>query len=677
MRRFFSAVYFIALVALCCVSAWSQVILQDPNTPEAAALDAVEKAVDPAAVDERLNQKITYTAIDKRLGNVLSELSAISGVVIKCGKTKEDWQVQDIPVVVCVRGLELGKLLRSIAESAHLTLTPTTVNGITLYRIWRSSDIEKMMNDYQTALTDYGLASVKRDLDSWQKWGSMSQSDWDEAVNKPNERDSQLRSMGIDPDLHNSCSRSFALLLATADPDIKQKILAGERIKWVVSDLPKPMADHAASIVRNYYLQQREQQEKYAREHPDANISVFEFKDEDIQNARIQVWMSKDSIPSLMSKLTSPRGGRTPVADINSNLVQDRMKDQPIKYPREPKTEYSPNLKIIQSYSSEDTPLLQTKIKIDKPKDRADLKYRDLLVLFSEAVGYSIVCEDFRSHDIYCPLNRLSGVLDCEIAVKDVLVRLTRKQSWYADEDAKLIVSSSLNWYSDHTNLAPASLVDYINIKMNGDGVYLDDMLLLMQLTRGQYNAWFQNSYGMNFPRGIEAFFRDTGNPFWSFIGSLSPEDKELAKSGDGLSLGKFDPQYISGLLQFAVQSLEEERFIPDDRWVDTLETMGQEDMLPRLTMKLVRQEAEPSFTVVEENSDGSFPTRTNYGPQGIPRHRWNILVSAPDVGVRPVGSSTTFPIYSVKREAEIMAERQKSADGDGDKATQSTEEPK
>ena len=54
-----------------------------------------------------------------RLKTVIEDLSSTTGVKISCGKTKDDWRVRDIPVVVCVKDMPLGKVLRAIADATH------------------------------------------------------------------------------------------------------------------------------------------------------------------------------------------------------------------------------------------------------------------------------------------------------------------------------------------------------------------------------------------------------------------------------------------------------------------------------------------------------------------------------------------------------------------------------
>ena len=106
--------------------AWGEKITVDQNTPEARS--ATEER--SSKVDVRLAQKVTYEGGYKRLHNVAEDLSAITGVKIRAGRSSKDWRVRDIPLVVCVRDLPLGKLLHALADCAHVKLAAETTRVV-------------------------------------------------------------------------------------------------------------------------------------------------------------------------------------------------------------------------------------------------------------------------------------------------------------------------------------------------------------------------------------------------------------------------------------------------------------------------------------------------------------------------------------------------------------------
>ena len=109
-------------------------IMVDPNTP--AVRQAEANALQKTA-DEQLNQQVTYTGTGKRLHTVLEDISKMTNITVRCGKDKDDWQVRDLPVVVIVKNMPLGKLLQTLADCTHLAFSSNQVDGKTTYRIWR------------------------------------------------------------------------------------------------------------------------------------------------------------------------------------------------------------------------------------------------------------------------------------------------------------------------------------------------------------------------------------------------------------------------------------------------------------------------------------------------------------------------------------------------------------
>ena len=64
-------------------------------------------ADDTAGADSRLAKPVTIECTNVRLHTVLERLSDETGVRLNCGRRKDDWQVRDIPVVVCVKDVPL------------------------------------------------------------------------------------------------------------------------------------------------------------------------------------------------------------------------------------------------------------------------------------------------------------------------------------------------------------------------------------------------------------------------------------------------------------------------------------------------------------------------------------------------------------------------------------------
>lgn len=81
----------------------------DPNAPGARP-DAVEQT------DARLAQKITYEAVREPVRDILADLSKLSGVTLKAGYNKQDWQVRDRRMNVFLKDTTLAGVMNSIAN---------------------------------------------------------------------------------------------------------------------------------------------------------------------------------------------------------------------------------------------------------------------------------------------------------------------------------------------------------------------------------------------------------------------------------------------------------------------------------------------------------------------------------------------------------------------------------
>ena len=161
-------------VSFICTPSFAARITVDPNSPVA---HLSSEQIPQTVVDTRLNQKITYTATGKRLQAVLEEISDISGVGVNCGINRSDWRVRDLPLVVIVKDISLGKLLRTIADSTHLLLSSYKAKDKLIYRIWRDKSRKKQLDDYFQNQRNTKLAQINWEWDAWVKLGQMPEPD--------------------------------------------------------------------------------------------------------------------------------------------------------------------------------------------------------------------------------------------------------------------------------------------------------------------------------------------------------------------------------------------------------------------------------------------------------------------------------------------------------------------
>ena len=163
MKRAILMAVLLAAAAIPCAAAK---ITTDPN---ASAKPPVKSSEKP---DPRLSQKVTYQGGYKRLHAVAEELTRQTGVTIRCGSSAEDWRVRDVPLVVCVRDMPLGELLKSIAACAHASLTTDQIANSRpekpTYRLCRTREQE---HDISSAVS--ARAEASRKLADW-TWDTLA-----------------------------------------------------------------------------------------------------------------------------------------------------------------------------------------------------------------------------------------------------------------------------------------------------------------------------------------------------------------------------------------------------------------------------------------------------------------------------------------------------------------------
>ena len=131
----------------------------------AHALSAAEFWTD----DPRLSQKITCKLRHKTVASILYCLQKQTGVTLKPGYNKDDWQVRDRKMDLFVRDLELGELMQSIARVMKFKWDRSGEEGKWRYRLFmdrktlldaegqsyrREEEFKKKQAERRTALLD-------------------------------------------------------------------------------------------------------------------------------------------------------------------------------------------------------------------------------------------------------------------------------------------------------------------------------------------------------------------------------------------------------------------------------------------------------------------------------------------------------------------------------------------
>ena len=596
----------------------------------AAAPGIAEKPAADTVPDVRLAQKVTIECVNVRLHTALERISAQTGVDIRCGRSAKDWEVRDLPILVCVRDMPLGVLLRTIADVMHLGLTVRDVEGVKYYRIWRDAALEKELADYEQRGKEAAQAIRTYDWDLYSK-----------AKDVP---DSKL------PEFNRAIIKALSGVMSALDTETKERVFSDGLVALCASEMTGEAKENAASAFRECY----ESNQRYAREHeqPGSDLS-FEaalagsslvFKSErpsvyDRVALCIELWLGGDGYRSLDIKDFGMLPG-----DLERRGFPPR--------PEMPKPPGSAGLTAryqaldpYNPYKDDPTPLLKTKVKLEAPKDKKVPTYADALAALSAASGYSVVAEDFTSHrgfSVQTSTDTFKTIFKKEVAVREILA-LPFEMRWYLDERNKAILAVEDDWILRIKNMVPESLITSITTTLRTDGLDLDDLDSIAGLTTGQISDWFASTELSDLGRKGNRLHHP--GSLWPLYFALNASDRKLAKSDLGLSLAKFDPEWVRKYLREAGSSDMQlvldgcvRKPGSDD---NDAQALTAPEVFQSLVMRVKKMEIESApgrwvyFLEIEDSRDGNVVRKSDQLP--------------------------FLPVYSPDRWAEIQKEKQKT----------------
>lgn len=658
------------------------------------AVDTSIQKTDPSAnelIDQRLAKCITYTATGKRMHTVLEEISAQTGVIINCGSNKDDWRVRDLPIVLCVKDLPLEKLLRGIADCCHLQFTSSKIEGVRRYRILWGPVREK-------AITDYLL---KRDgyQDIWTNY------EWDTMVMLGSMPD---RNIKVDPSEFKKTSgfdftriMDLARIMASLPADAKQRILAGERITIKAQNLPAKLA----TSLQNFYRDAWDKDQK-----SQAGMTSFEPKlvsETDLQNVKLTFSATEGKNKSISKVLGASTGNFTNTLEIGipleylSSIIPYCQK--PPQLPQMPKYDCAKSMVSLEDARKTGVELKKN-IKIRKPAVKREIIFSDCVVAVSDTSGYSIICEDFASYQNHGTDD--FDIFDRKYSLDYLLSNLSPHTDWMIDKDSKMLVGMEKYWCDRHDRLVAESLIEYLLNKLNAEGVELDDTVAIKeQLTSGQYSDWIQDNRELR----ILAWNLVDKEPLWKFYNSLSEYDKNRANSMRGLPLADFDLWYLASIFKESADGERKGAMRSNNplweilnpiknkpemqecvrKWLlqtypeiaesgvqdagidlDQLVTELKEAfpgitkdvftiptdpaVITTLTLRVQQINLEPLVSASEIMNEVEITHREN-AENVISKHRYRMSIEGPGVSLEIVGPNLSFPIYSQKREEEVL----------------------
>ncbi|MCE5199670.1 MAG: hypothetical protein ABFD54_11855 [Armatimonadota bacterium] len=688
---------FVVITLILTLPAFADKVTVDPNTIKAPAVET-----DPVKLDSRLAQKVTYTSTNKRLHSIVDDIVKQTGVMIYCGKSKEDWQVRDLPLVVCTNELPLGKLLRGLVDATQLALTSTTVKGEKQYRIIRDPVQEKLVEDYYKKLPEAGLAHANWEWDAMIKLASLPDN-----LPEPKQELSQdySRDRSRDPII-----RSLAKVMAALPPGTRERVFAGERVMFKASDVSSPVSVYIDQLYREVLANLQQDMAKFAPE-----MKQPQFSEADLQTATLAFHITDGEYPSLHPDLESRNGNGICPINYDPGLrdeLKDRLPEQP-KDPEPPSAQCAPCMQGVAINYGEGSPWGK-KIKVEKPKDE-NATVADNIVAIAKASGFSIICEDFRSHkqaygDSFVADNG-ETLVNCIFYMQN-----EAQVSFWIDQDSKLLVGTSHRWYDLHRKLAPINILNHLYDKLNSDGVELDDAMMILDLPQGAASEWIYDSRDLS---SVAWSVNERSEPFWKLYNALSAEDKALAKSEAGLALFRLDLNYLVDVFRKGAKGAAKEetrdefdsiakamhaadpelhsRITPWlEKWVDEhypgmrgsdgeipvdrdamaaamleqFPELKRASQIPtdpsaiaKLTLRINKHEQTPFVTTVTKSTDRSETIRHESRPDGFKKHMYDMSIKGDDVNLQIDGPYLMFPVYSPERAAELQKEMQKNSE--------------
>ncbi len=547
MKKFLSALTALILAIGLFTPAVAQKITVDPNLPKLPSNEA-----EPDQPGTGISQKVTYTSTDKRLAAVLLEISKNTGIDIQAGKDAANWQVRDLPVIVCARDISLTTLLRSIADSTHLAFTSATVGGIKRYYIWRTPKREQQLSDYFKAKEETASAKANLDWDSWLKLNNTHDSDL------PSKNKDSVGAREL------ATARSFAKVMAALPAGTKEKVFSETPVTFRLKKTSGALSDALKDFLRNVWERGQEGleiKETASGENDSEPVAASpqprqELTDNMMNSIDLGIRIIKGNSYELSFMLSSPMsnypGYESPQPDYAADLL-DAYEDLP-EDPEPPQTDYFPGLHPLDLENCNGLGL-DKKIKLQKPKDVSQQSFANYISDLSAASGFSIICEDFCSHKPWCNMDE-TNCYGQNTTLKTALptIKDLVPIKWYINASRKLLVGSSCAWWDDHTSLAPESLVNGMVKDINGDGVDIDGAAKTILLTSKQREEWiFEHKYLFRYD------ISERYEPFWKLYAGLSAEGKALAKSDAGLPLSKLDRAAVLAAFTHCSEIAEQE----------------------------------------------------------------------------------------------------------------------
>lgn len=523
-----------------------------------AAFAAPDTTTKPAS-DPRLDQPVTIDCANMRLHSVLDKISEQTGVTIRCGKNANDWQVRDIPIVVCVKDLPLGKLLSYLTECTHTALLKEKVGDAVSYKVSQNAKLQKEIDAYYVAKKNAYAEKQKQDWDAVCAMKNLKELKAD-----PNNRNSN-------PLISSGLAQSLAAILSGLDAATDDWILDGGSVTLQESSVPEPLKAtfrDTMSSFRRYY------ETAYPR------VTLEEMSDHLLESGNIRIETDGgDSDAGASTYVRLELGhyeiiGLSELADIARHTNGESKIDIENSLPRV-------DGQMPDKWDCPTPDWFANRVVLDPLKNPKSATAADVMVSLAHARGLNLITEDFVSHDTESFLSK--EIMAAAGMETKLGCALPRNYAWRFNDPDKALIGYSGRWISDHRCLLPEAMYNSLLDKVTNSEVTLDDMLPLADINEEQASTWLFNRSEFSPLRQITEMLLFS-KPLWALYYHLSPSYRARAASADGLPLAALDMKAVSdAITTYTRQHKDQTKAYVAEAYAMAADT----DLLTRGVMKL------------------------------------------------------------------------------------------
>jgi hypothetical protein len=542
MRRFALITISLVVLARCAVMAAATAPTTDKKVPDA-----------------RLAQLVSIECKDVRVHTVVSRLSQMTGVVMAAGADDNDWRSRDIPIVVRVKDIPLGRLLYAIADATHLHLARFQKgDDKPYYRMYRTTRRQNEIDGNPDARREAAVAIGEWDWDMWRQLKDLPIPETDTGPTK----------YGISP--RDPMVRGFSEVIASLSQKDRDMVLAGGALNVRYDGASDSLRKSLEKCFRGTYANN-------ARLYPEAisfsdghyGTRVHPELTQDMMLrsfVRIQVLGLRQSVGQdlglMVNTYIAISDQESATSACSTSMMHEALRQ--LGYDLSPRPEapeepgdapmngsYStidlcaasdlPMMKVrVKLEAPKDKTMMKANVKLEAPKDKTQFHFADALCAISKAAGFNLVYEDFDGHrPIIVSEDPEAGITLCAAAGWDMNI------AWSFDSKNNTLMGQAKEWIQRHRNLVPEKIITTLVAKLNGPGVGLDDLEPLADLTHDQRIEWIWTCQDL---KPLEN--HTLSHSPWKAYYSLTPEDKTRAKSDEGLVLGEEPLSMIKQTIQ-------------------------------------------------------------------------------------------------------------------------------